>query len=88
MQHKQHVTIHGKQCVQVNKTLARRMFNNGATVYAKPCKQRITQWWEPIAWNKQCYDENTTFDQLVNRFTYYNCGSQLGYYPQFFVPVP
>lgn len=39
-------------------------------------------------WRLTCHNGDTTFDQLVNRFTYYNCGSQLGYYPQFFVPVP
>lgn len=32
---------------------------------------------------KLCAD--TTFDRLVNAYTYYNCCAELGYYPHYFV---
>lgn len=32
---------------------------------------------------KLCAD--STFDRLVNTYTYYNCNAELGYYPHYFV---
>ena len=73
--------------VRVNKPTARKMYNYGLTVNLLPCKVSTNSVWiRPFAINKfeSEYSENK-FDRTVNAFQYYNCNTETGYYPSFYV---
>lgn len=64
---------------KINKARARRLFNEGITIYLNTNKARMT-WAIPI-----CRTIERTFDVLVNEFSYYNCNSDLGRRVQYFI---
>ena len=74
---------------QVSKTRARRLYEDGKTIYMLACKMRYNNVWQsPCPMNKKLRAwENHTFDTIVNEFTFYNCDNERGKYPCFFVKV-
>ena len=71
---------------RVDKRVARRLFDEGTTLYLTPCRCAVTSmftvkvgkdWWG--------VEEDRTFDSLVNEFEYYNCNAELGRYTMYFV---
>ena len=80
------ITVHSEQVQvkQVNKTVARRLYNAGHNIHVVACNLRL---------NNPCYAPYTTtgghaysvlFDTMLNEFTYYNCDAERGYYPHFY----
>lgn len=73
---------------RVSKRTARRLFNEGTTVYALPCKVRLVdnRWFLPMCLGNATnnYDD---FESLSNGCTYYNCNSETGYYLAYFKEV-
>lgn len=76
-----------KTIKQVNKTVARKLYNKGIDVYLQSCNMLFNNVWQSAARiNKNNPDYNTySFDTLVNEYTYYNCDNERGKYPCFFV---
>ena len=74
---------------QISKTRARRLYDEGKTVYLQSCKMRFRSvWTSPCPMNKEsCAWKDHTFDSLVNEYAYYNCDNERGKYPCFFVKV-
>ena len=68
---------------QVNKTKAKRLFEQGTVIYLHPCNMAINNPWMTPSDHKNDRDYN--FDNLVNTWSYYNANSELGYYPNFFI---
>jgi hypothetical protein len=63
---------------------ARILFKKGKTVYLKPSKlsvqvMELSPWfsWFP-AKKSDYYQENPSFDKLINEFYYYNCNKEVG----------
>ena len=77
---------------KVNKPTARKLYNNGITVYLLPCKvsevalTSKNSWVNPIEISLlTCAHSANKFDRTVNEYEYYNCNAELGYYPHYFV---
>lgn len=78
----------GKKVKQVNKTTARKAYDNGKTIYLQSCNMLINNMWQspcPIKKEGDAWDR--TFDQNVNEYQYYNCDAERGKYPLFFIEV-
>jgi hypothetical protein len=77
--------------VKVNKTKARRLFNEGKTLYFVPCKvypNYNNPWVRPYDINLERIKDEVVFnnfDSIVNNFEYYNCNSELGNYTHFYI---
>jgi len=79
---------------KINKTMARKIFDNGGTVYLVPCKvypSYDNMWVQPFELSKQNHGVEsedicpTAFDSIVNSFEYYNCQhNELGTYTSFY----
>lgn len=73
--------------VQIAKQRARRLYEQGKTIYLQSCNMMFDGMWQsacPISHETRAWDEQT-FDSIVNEYTYYNCDCERGKYPNFFV---
>ena len=73
--------------VQIAKQRARRLYEQGKTIYLQSCNMRFNNMWQsacPVSHETRAWDEQT-FDSIVNEYTYYNCDHERGKYPTFFV---
>ena len=74
---------------KINKRVAKKLIDKGYTVHVVACKVRPynNMWIAPAEINKTKLSEyGVTFDQFINEFTFYNCNSELGYYPGYYLP--
>ena len=73
--------------VQIAKQRARRLYEQGKTIYLQSCNMRFNNMWQSAcSMNKEsCQWGEHTFDSLVNEYTYYNCDQERGKYPNYFV---
>lgn len=81
----EYVLINGKSGRQVNKPMARSLFNQGRTIFVHPCNMILNNMWQRPFEISDKLDHN--FDKLVNSYEYYNCNNELGRYANFFVCV-
>ena len=75
---------------QVNKTSARKHYDEGKTIYLLACNMRVNNQWQGLCLvNKSDVPEAfmQSFDSVVNDFKYYNCDLERGTYPIFFIEV-
>ena len=73
----------GEHHVRVNKTKARKMYNQGKQVYLIQDMMRLDN-----AWQSPCPIDNKNgrdFDGIVNEFRFYNCDSERGQGVKYFV---
>lgn len=71
--------------IRIRKDVARRLFNEGRMIYLTPSNITASDsspWIKPYAINNR---SGKTFDDLVNRYEYYNCNWELGYYTNFWI---
>lgn len=66
---------------QINKTVARKLFNAGKEFWMVPCNMR-PEYGILINSLGRSY---TNFDKVYNAFCYYNCDNERGRYPRFYV---
>ena len=78
--------------IKINKTRARRLFNEGITIYLLPCNVGLSSIWvKPCPINNRELNEFMNidisyFDSQVNNFEYYNCNcNELGKYSHFYI---
>lgn len=74
---------------QVNKTAARKLYNEGKTIYLNACNMRLNNPWTspfPMSKNSEAWNGDT-FDDRANEFQWYNCDSERGKYANLFVEV-
>ena len=72
----------GKIFKQINKTMARKLYNDGITINLIPCKCNINGVWVSLCQVNNSEGQN--FDSVLNSY-YYNCIPELGRYPHYFV---
>lgn len=73
------------QYARIRKDLARRLFNEGKTIYLTPSNVAASDsnpWIKPYTINNR---SEKNFDNIVNNFEHYNCNHQLGYYTNFWI---
>lgn len=69
---------------KINKTSARKLFDQGKTIRLFPCKANINSpWWAGGVQVSSKIGE--TFDQIVNAYEWYNCNSEAGRYAHFYI---
>ena len=79
------ILAYSGQYTRVRKDAARRLFKEGRILYLTPSNIAASDsnvWIKPYPINNRA-GEN--FDDLVNRFEYYNCNYELGYYTNFWI---
>lgn len=74
------------QYTRIRKDVARRLFNEGKTIYLTPSNVAASDtnmWIKPMQistkYGLKC------FDGAVNEFEYFNCNWELGYYTNFWI---
>lgn len=72
---------------QINKTIARKLYAEGKTIYLISCNMRFDNVWQlPFPMHiSDGADSSDSFDDRVNKYIYYNCDNERGKYPCFFV---
>lgn len=71
---------------QVNKTMARKLYNEGKEIFINACNMCLNNpWTSPLSTSKELCGES--FDNMLNSFQWYNCDSERGKYANFFVEV-
>jgi hypothetical protein len=73
--------------VQIAKQRARRLYEQGKTIYLQSCNMRFNTMWQsacPINISDKWSDADS-FDGIVNDYVYYNCDHERGKYPNYFV---
>jgi len=75
---------------KVNKTVARKAYDNGQKVVMNPCKLAFPNFWS--TWSTICIVDKThdylspaDFDTIVKYFEYYNCTYETGCYAHFYI---
>lgn len=87
------ILMDGKKVRQVTIKKAEKSYNSGKDVWMHSCNMRLNNHWQrPCKISKEQTDGNaftsgSTFKQVVNEFTYYNCDNERGKYPIFFIEV-
>ncbi len=66
---------------RIRKDEARRLYDDGVTVYLLPCKVYPD---DNHPWIKPYRMDGRSFNQLVNEFEYYNCNNETGNYTAFY----
>lgn len=69
---------------KINKTQARKLFNDGVMIYLLPCRVGFNNCWIVPHSIIKGEDEHADFDRILNNFEYYNCGYGLGNYTAFY----
>lgn len=71
--------------VKINKTKARKLFNEGKEIHLLPCKVCFGTMWlgegSAIS-NKRLI---SSFDAIVNEYEFYNCNNELGKYAAYYI---
>lgn len=70
---------------KLNKSQARKAFNNGLELKIIPHKANPNSPWFSGANYKNNNSFVESFDELVNSITNYNCNSELGYYLAYYI---
>ncbi len=72
-----------KRYRKVTKPMARKLYEEGKSILMCACKLNPASEWGTysIISNK----DEVSFDRAVNAFTYYNCNSETGSYPHYYV---
>lgn len=72
--------------VRISKKRACKLFTQKHTIVIAPCNMRLfTEWGGWSVLQSDTENNPVTFERCVNLFTYYNCNSELGKYPSFYV---
>ena len=83
---KEDYTYNGERFVRVTKIKARKIYNDGNTVYLIPDMMRLDNAWQsPCSISKKDNGGDREFDARVNEFVYYNCDRVRGHGVKYFV---
>lgn len=80
------ILAYSNQYARIRKDVARRLFNEGRTIYLTPSNIAASDsnlWIKPYPISNQ--RNSKSFDNIVNEFEYYNCNRELGYYTNFWI---
>lgn len=69
--------------IRVQRRTAKRLFEEGNEVFITPHKMRFSAQWNPP--HSIMAGSESKFDDIVNSFIYYQCNTETGKYPSFYV---
>lgn len=69
--------------IRVQRRTAKRLFEEGNEVFITPHKMRFSAQWNPP--HSITAGSESKFDDIVNSFIYYQCNTETGKYPSFYV---
>lgn len=74
----------GEIYTRVNKTKAKKLYNEGYNILVMPCNygQLNNLWTIDVEINNR---SNKDFNNVINEFIYYNCNNEVGKYPNFYI---
>ena len=79
------IEIGNKQVKQINKTEAKKVYEQGQDVYLNACNMMLkNSWTRPNYINKKSCEK---FEAMVNEYEYYNCCSERGKYANYFINI-
>jgi len=79
------IKIGGTQVNQVNKTQAKKLYDQGNQLYLNACNMRINNpWTNPMPMDNKAGER---FKTMLSEYEYYNCCSERGNYANFFTPI-
>lgn len=87
------LSILGKKAKQVNIKSAEKAYNDSKQLWLLPCNMMVDNHWQtPMPLNKadvsnNAFTSGSSFSAMVNDYKYYNCDTERGKYPIFFVEV-
>ena len=73
-----------KTKIKIDKRKARKLYEEGITIFVIPHKINISSPWASFFEMKKSKSSNS-FDWAVDNFLYYNSTFELGYYPSFYI---
>lgn len=79
------ILAYSNQYTRIRKDVARKLFNEGKIIYLTPSNIAASDssiWIKPYPINNR---SGENFNDLVNRYEYYNCNYELGYYTNFWI---
>lgn len=78
-----------KKVKQINKLQAKNLFMSGQPFYLQSCKLHFDCVWQNPAKIERDYIqyEGYTFEQIVDLYEFYNCDSERGMYPSFYIEL-
>src|SRR5690606_29680309 len=74
-----------RKYTRIRKNVARKLFNEGRIIYLTPSNIVATDsspWIKPYPTTNRAADN---FENIVNRYEFYNCNYELGYYTNFWI---
>ena len=76
------IKIGNTEVKQINKTTARKMYEDGKDIYLNACNMRINNsWTSPMLLNNKAKEK---FKTMINEYEYFNCCNERGNYANFF----
>lgn len=79
------IKIGNKQVKQINKTEAKKVYDQGHDLYLNACNMMLNNsWTSPMLLNNGSSEK---FETMVNEYEYYNCCSERGKYANYFINV-
>jgi len=78
--------IKGRKMKRINKRQARKIIENGGTIWVIPHKLNINSMWSiAVDINKDILNRlEVDFDTFLEFFKSYNCNYEAGYYPAYY----
>lgn len=70
---------------QVQRRTAKKLYNEGKTIYLLPCKCNIGNMWVQLY--ELSNNDDESWDIVLNYYTYYNCNCELGRYAHFYIKL-
>lgn len=74
---------------QVSRRTAKKAYDEGNMVFLQSCNMRWGNMWQhpcPIS-RDTSYNIGNSFESVVADYIYYNCDSERGLYPQYFIEI-
>lgn len=72
---------------QVSRQAARKAYNEGCVVFLQSCNMSWGNVWQTPCPISRHNNDDTTFDNVVADYAYYNCDSERGRYPHYFIEM-
>lgn len=76
--------VDGVTYCRINKTEARKIYNQGRNVYLCPVHMRLDSPWMGIPYINNKKDMRATFNDRICQYEIYNCDSERGQYLKYF----
>ena len=79
------IQINNKTVKQINKTVAKKLYDSGKTIFLNACNMGMNNHWtSPMPLDNKAGEK---FETMLNEYEYYNCCNERGLYSNFSTEV-